>query len=120
MNTHITTHVAIHDTFAAIAWDVGFHVGREQLHEFLSITFNSFCRRIDIMIIKDDVTLVDVLIANSMRVDLKPRSCATQGFATSDVTQAKEKSYRNWHRINQIFPLTIEIFGCLHKHVDMF
>jgi hypothetical protein len=29
-------------------------------------------------------------------------------------------SYHNWHPIDQLFPLTIEVFGCLHKHVDVF
>jgi hypothetical protein len=53
-------------------------------------------------------------------VDLLPQSCTTQRFATSNATQAKEKSYRNWHPIDQFRLLIIEIFGCLHKHVDVF
>ncbi len=32
----------------------------------------------------------------------------------------KEKNYRNWHPINQILPLGIEIFGYLHKHANVF
>jgi uncharacterized protein (DUF2237 family) len=40
-NEHIGTHNVIHDTFVAIAWDVGFHVGQKQLHVLLSTTFNS-------------------------------------------------------------------------------
>jgi hypothetical protein len=95
-NEHTRLHDAIHDTFVAIAWNARFHVGWEQLHAFPLITFNSFRRRIDIMIIKDDILiLVDVVIANSMQVDLKPWSCAIQGFATFDATQAKEKNYCN-------------------------
>jgi hypothetical protein len=53
-------------------------------------------------------------------VDLLPQSCATQGFATLDVTQAKERNFCNRHPINQFFSLTIEVFGCLHKHADVF
>jgi hypothetical protein len=34
--------------------------------------------------------------------------------------QAKEMSYRNQHPTNQFLPLAIEIFGCLHKHADVF
>jgi hypothetical protein len=49
-----------------------------------------------------------------------PRSCTTQRFATSDVTQAKEKNYHNRHPINQFLPLAIEVFGYLHKHADVF
>jgi len=29
-------------------------------------------------------------------------------------------SYRNQHPINQFLPLAIEVFGCLHKHVNVF
>jgi hypothetical protein len=43
-NEHIKTHDAIHDTFAAIMQDVGFHVGQVELHVFPSTTFNSFHR----------------------------------------------------------------------------
>jgi hypothetical protein len=31
-NKRIGTHDAIHYTFAAIVWDVGFHMGQEQIH----------------------------------------------------------------------------------------
>jgi hypothetical protein len=69
---------------------------------------------------KDGIhTLVNVVIVNPTRADLLPRSCTTQGLVASDATQAKEKSYRNGHPIDQFVPLTIEVFGCLHKHVDM-
>jgi hypothetical protein len=53
-------------------------------------------------------------------VDLLPWSCATQGFVASNVAQAKERSYHNWHPIDQFAPLAIEIFSCLHKHADAF
>jgi hypothetical protein len=46
--------------------------------------------------------------------------CASQGFVPSNATQAKEKSYHNRHPTNQFFPLTIETFGCLHKHANVF
>jgi hypothetical protein len=34
-NEHMETHDGIHNTFGAIVWYVGFHVGREQLNAFL-------------------------------------------------------------------------------------
>jgi hypothetical protein len=40
-NERIGTHDAVHDTFATIVQDVGFHMGREQLHVFPSNMFNS-------------------------------------------------------------------------------
>ncbi len=47
-------------------------------------------------------------------------SCTTQKFATSNAFQAKEMNYCNQHPNDQFFPLAIEIFWCLHKHVDVF
>ncbi len=40
-NKHIKTHDVVHNTFANIVWDVGFHVGWKQLHVLFSNTFNS-------------------------------------------------------------------------------
>jgi hypothetical protein len=45
---------------------------------------------------------------------------AIQGFVASNATQAKERSYHKQHPIDQFLPLAIEVFGCLHKHVDVF
>ncbi len=36
------------------------------------------------------------------------------------MVQAKEKNYRNRHPTDQFLLLTIEVFGCLHKQVDVF
>ncbi len=55
-----------------------------------------------------------------MGADLLSQFCVTQGFITSNTTQAKEMSYRNQHPTNQFFPLVIEVFGYLHKHADVF
>jgi hypothetical protein len=45
---------------------------------------------------KDGIrTLTNIVIAHPMWVDLLPWSCATQGFATLDTTQIKERSYHN-------------------------
>jgi len=41
-------------------------------------------------------------------------------LAASNTTQAKEKNYCNQHPTNQFFPLAIEVFGCLHKHANVF
>jgi hypothetical protein len=72
---------AIYDTFATIMWNVGFHVGWEQLHAFISTTFNSFHRQIDIVFTKNAFcTLANVVIANPMQTNLRPQSCTTQGF----------------------------------------
>jgi hypothetical protein len=92
-NKCIGTHDAICDTFASIAQDVGFHVGREQLYVLRSTTFSSFHRQIDIVLTKNGIhTLVNVVIANPTQADSFPQSCATQGFAISNATQAKERS----------------------------
>jgi hypothetical protein len=69
----IKTHDAILDTFASIAWDVGFHVGQEQLHVLPPTTFNSFRQWIDIVFTKNGIgTLLDIVIANPTQADLLP------------------------------------------------
>jgi hypothetical protein len=100
-NERTRTYDAIHDTFAAIAWNVSFHVRWEQLHAFLSTTFNSSHWRINIVLIKDGIhTLVDIVIIDPTRVDLFPQSCITQGFVSLDAVQVKESSYHNRHPTN--------------------
>jgi hypothetical protein len=97
-NERIRTHDVIYDTFVAIAWNVGFHLGRKQLHALLSTTLNSFHQWINIMLTKNDIhILIDVVIRDPIRTDLFPRSCAIQGFVTFDAIQAKERSFHNWH-----------------------
>jgi hypothetical protein len=72
-NERTRTHDAICDTFDAITWNVGFHMGWKQLHVLSSNTFNSSRRQIDIVLTKDGIhTLVDVIITNLTRVDLFP------------------------------------------------
>jgi len=92
----IETHDAICDTFVAITQDVGFHVGREQLHALPSTKFNSSHQRVHIMFTKDGIcTLADILIADPTQIDLFPCSCLTQRFVAFDATQTKERNYRN-------------------------
>jgi hypothetical protein len=75
--------------------NVGFHVGKEQLHVLPLTTFNFSCRQIDIVFTKDNICgLVDIIIANSTQANLFPQFCVIQGFVTSDVAQAKERNYR--------------------------
>jgi hypothetical protein len=70
---------------------------------------------------KDDIgTSIDVVIVDPTQMDLLPQFYTTQGFVALDATQTKERSYYNRHPIDQFLPLEIEIFGCLHKHVDVF
>jgi hypothetical protein len=72
------------------------------------------------MFTKDDIyTLVNVIITDPIRMNLFPRSYTTQRFVSSDDTQVKEKNYRDQHPIDQFLVLAIEIFGCLHKQVNV-
>jgi len=66
-NKRIWTHDVVHDTFVAIAQDVGFHMGWEQLHAFPSNTFNFSYQWVNIVFTKDGIcTLVDIVITNPM------------------------------------------------------
>jgi hypothetical protein len=115
------THNAIYNTFVAIAQNVNFHLGQEQLHAFFSTMFNSTYQQVDIVLTKDDIRiLVNIVIVDPTQMDLLPQSCATQRFITFDVIQAKKRNYRNQHPIDQFFFLVIKVFGCLHKQTDVF
>ncbi len=101
--------------------DDGFHIKQKQLHAFFSPMLKSFHRQVDIVFTKSGIcTLIYIVIANPTHVDLLPQSCIIQRFAISNVTQVKERSYHNQHPIDQFLFLAIEIFGCLHKQVNVF
>jgi hypothetical protein len=53
-------------------------------------------------------------------VDLLPKSLQIKKFVTFDAIQAKENNYRDQHPKDQFLPLTIEVFGCLHKQAYVF
>jgi hypothetical protein len=73
------------------------------------------------MLTKNDIcNLANVVIIDPIQADLLPCFCTTQRFATFEVAKTKERSYHNQHLIDQVLPLTIEVFGCLQKHVDVF
>jgi hypothetical protein len=111
------THGVIHNAFVVIVQDVGLYMGQEQLHALLSAIFNTSCWWINIVLTKDGIcTLVNIVIANAMFVDLPRQSCTTQRFATSNAIQTKERNYRDQHPTNQFFPIAIKVFKCLHKH----
>jgi len=68
-NECTTTHDVICDIFPTITQDVGFHMGREQLHVFPSITFNSFCWLVDMVLTEDEIcTLINVVIIQHERI----------------------------------------------------
>jgi hypothetical protein len=84
-------------------------------------TFNSSRRQVNIVLTKNGIwTLANIVIADPTQADLLPRSCTIQGLTTFDITQAKEKNYHNRHLIDQFLYLAIEVFGCLHKHANVF
>ncbi len=70
-NEHTCTHDVVHDSFVAIAWDDGFHVGCEQLYALPLTTFHSSCWWVDIVFTKNGIyTLADVVITNPTRTNL--------------------------------------------------
>jgi hypothetical protein len=103
-------------------------------HEMLASTWNNnnyihflqsrstfFRYRVDIMLTKDNIhTLTNIVITNPTWADFFPQSCTTQGFTSSNASQSQKMSYCDQHSINQFLPLTIEVFGCLHKQANVF
>jgi hypothetical protein len=78
-NEHMGTYDVVHDTYVTIVQDVGFHMGREQLHVLLLIMFNSSCWWVDIVLTKDGIcTLANVVIVDPMWANLLSRSCTTK------------------------------------------
>jgi hypothetical protein len=120
-NEHMGTHDAVHNTFAAIAWNINFHVGQKQLHTLPSTTFHSSHQWIDIVVTKNGIhILVNVVIVDPTWVNLFRWSYATWRLVAFKVAHAKKRSYCNRHPIGHFFHLTIEVFGCLDKQVDVF
>ncbi len=118
---HMKTHDVVHNTFVAIMWNVSFHMGWEQLHALPSATLNYFHQQVNIVLTKNEIcTLVDVVIANPMNVNLIFWSCTIQRFVALNAVPAKEKNYCNWHPANQFLLLAIQIFEWLHKQANVF
>jgi len=87
----------------------------------VSTMFSSFYQQVNIVFNKDDIhTLINIIIIDPTCANFLHRSCTIQGFTTSNVTQTKQKNYHNQHLIDQFLPLAIEVFGCLHKQVDVY
>ncbi len=120
-NERTRTHDVVCNTFATMAQDVNFHVGQEHLHTLPSTTFHSFCRWIEIVLTKDGIwTLANVVIVDPTWAYLLRWSCTTQGFVTFKAIQIKERSYHDQYPVDQFLFLTIEVFLCLNKQLDVF
>jgi hypothetical protein len=59
-------------------------------------------------------TLVNVIIAELIRVDLVSQIVFYQGVVTTIITQAKVLPYCDQHLEDDFILLAKEIFGCLH------
>jgi len=106
-NERTKTHDVIHGTFATIVWDVGFHVGQEQLHVLPLNMFNSFRWWVDIVLTKNGIcTLVEIVIVNPTWMNLLSQFYTTQGFVVSNVVETKEWSYHDKHPHRSIPPLS--------------
>jgi hypothetical protein len=115
------THDVIRNTLVAIIGNASFHSIHELLHAFLSTMFYSFRQWINIVFTKNkihnliDIAIVNIVIVDSIRINLLPWICTIQRFTTFDTTQTKKKNYCKEHPIHQILLLTIKIFEYLHK-----
>jgi hypothetical protein len=88
-NKHMGTHDIIRGTFATIVQNVNFHMGWKQLHALFLTMFKSCHWRVNIVLTNNEIhTLVDIVIIDSMWVDLFP-SCAAQKFVAIDAIQIK-------------------------------
>ncbi len=100
------SHDVIHDVFASIVRDVGFHVWRKQTHILPSPSFS--------------IHLANVVIANPTQTNLVSHQTFSCGVVMTLVAQVKERLYCDCCLTNLFFPLAIEVFGCFQEHVDNF
>jgi hypothetical protein len=83
------------------------------------VTWDGVCTLVDVFIINS--TLVDlVFIINPTLVDLVLQVVFYQGTFVTITLQATIKLYCNRHLGDVFLSLVIEIFGCLHEHVENF
>jgi hypothetical protein len=59
--------------------------------------------------------LIDVIIVNPTQVDLISLVVLSHGVVVIVVSQAKDGFYYDRFLVDLLFPLVVEIFGCLHQ-----
>jgi hypothetical protein len=73
---------------------VKFHVLQEHINIFSPSLLETFHRWVDIVLSVDDIcTLIDVVIINPIRIDVKSRMILFQRVAMTLVAQVKKKLY---------------------------
>jgi hypothetical protein len=65
-------------------------------------------------------TLVDVIIIDPVQAYLVLCVVSFCEVVATMAIQAKERLYHNWHITNAFFPLTMEVFDCLHRQMYNF
>ncbi len=100
-NERIGTPDVVCDTSLPLRGILTFTWGKISYMHFLQTHSTPHVSRINIVLTKDGIcTLVEVVVVNSTRTNLFPRSCTTQGFVVFNVAQAKKQSYCERHSIN--------------------
>jgi hypothetical protein len=65
--------------------------GENNYMRFLQTHSTLSHQQVNIVFTKDNIhTLIDIVIADPTQVNLLPQSCTTQGFVTSNATEAKK------------------------------
>jgi hypothetical protein len=59
--------------------------------------------------------LTNVVIVNSIQIDLVSRITLSHGIVVTTATQMKDGLYYNWFSTNMVLPFVVEVFGCLHQ-----
>ncbi len=76
-------------------------------------TLKSSRNRINIVLLIDIVrTLVDVIIADPIRIDLVSHAALSRRVATIIMTQTKDGLYHNKLPTDMFLFLVVEVFGC--------
>jgi hypothetical protein len=76
--------------------------------------------QVDVLITNGIHILAIVIIVDSICANFILRVASSRGMITMIATQAKVVSYCNRHLEDNFILLVIEMFECLHQHVDDF
>ncbi len=83
--------------------------------------FSLFVKRVDIMFFANGIfTLANVVIVNPTQINLVWQTASSSRVAMAMVLHAKKRFYHSRHLSGSIFPLAIEVFGCLHQQANKF
>ncbi len=67
------------------------------------------------LLVNSVCTLINVVIVNSIRVDLVSHAIFSRGIVVTILTQVKDGLYHDQFPTNMFLLFIVKVFGCLHQ-----